>query len=363
MKKMFLLLATLLAVFGCGTTQVTFTINGTVPESKDGTVVVLTDFVNPSQNDTVYTQNEKFTLTKNIEKPMAMWANDHVFVAESGTINITLGKTPHLGGTTLNDKLHQYNLAYGKLSNELNELVQKLNAIDVSDNPARNDSVLKVINDYYNFVHVPKTKEINTKTFQENRTNPIGAIVFSELIYQDTIPIMVQLEEYFAEYPDAKNNPTLNKTYIILHNELNTAVGKHFTDFTVRNIEDTQDVKLSDYVGRGDYILVDFWASWCGPCIAAIPNLKIMQQKYGRKNFTVVGVNVWDTHAKAVASIKEKDLKWPQLYDNSGRGKGCSQIYGVQGIPTLILFSPSGEIILRTHNSQEVLDLLEKTIK
>ncbi len=125
-----------------------------------------------------------------------------------------------------------------------------------------------------------------------------------------------------------------------------TAVGKMFTDFEIPQT-DGSVVKLSDFVGKGKYILADFWASWCGPCRREIPNLKKTYAKYQGKDFDVISIAVWDKPEDTLKAIAEEDLKWGQII-NCQRIPG--ELYGIEGIPTMILFGPDGTIVERGGN-------------
>ncbi len=122
-----------------------------------------------------------------------------------------------------------------------------------------------------------------------------------------------------------------------------TQVGKMFIDFEGQDIDDNS-VKLSDYIGKGRYILVDFWASWCGPCMVELPNIKAAYNKFNGDNFTVVGINVWDKKTPFLKSIEDEQMPWHQIFTN---GQEVTKLYGIQGIPELILFAPDGTILKR----------------
>ena len=102
--------------------------------------------------------------------------------------------------------------------------------------------------------------------------------------------------------------------------------------------------KLSDYVGKGKYVLVDFWASWCPPCRREIPNLIAVYNKYKGEHFTVLGVATWDEPDDTKAAIKELGINYPQMLNAQKAG---SDAYGIQGIPEIILFAPDGRIVAR----------------
>ena len=129
-----------------------------------------------------------------------------------------------------------------------------------------------------------------------------------------------------------------------------TSEGKPFVSFEV-TLEDGTVTRLSEYVGRGKYTIVDFWASWCPWCIAEVPYLKAVYRKYAGPDFNMVGVDVADTKDKALAAIAEHGIDWPQVYSKD-RVNGT--YYGSRGIPLIILFGPDGTILRRDLRSEEI---------
>jgi thiol-disulfide isomerase/thioredoxin len=122
-----------------------------------------------------------------------------------------------------------------------------------------------------------------------------------------------------------------------------TQEGAMFTDFEAVQ-PDGSVAKLSDYVGKGKYILVDFWASWCGPCKREIPNIKAAWNKYKGDKFDVLSVAVWDKPEDTAKAAEEHGVVWNQIVNAQ---KTPTDIYGIEGIPHLILFGPDGTIVKR----------------
>ena len=133
-----------------------------------------------------------------------------------------------------------------------------------------------------------------------------------------------------------------------------TAEGQKFTDFSVNG------KKLSDYVGNGKYILVDFWASWCGPCKAEVPNLKEVYSKYAGKEFDILGVAVWDKEKATEKAIKDLDLPWNQIINAQSIP---TDLYGIDGIPHIILFGPDGTIVKRNLRGADIEAEVAKYVK
>ncbi len=122
-----------------------------------------------------------------------------------------------------------------------------------------------------------------------------------------------------------------------------TSPGNMFIDFEITQ-PDGSIKKLSDYVGKGKYILADFWASWCGPCRREIPNVRKVYEKFGGDKFDVISIAVWDKPENTLKAIEEEGLEWPQIIDCQ---KIPGELYGIEGIPEMILFGPDGTILKR----------------
>lgn len=152
----------------------------------------------------------------------------------------------------------------------------------------------------------------------------------------------------------------------------NTAEGKKFVDFTVDSyVGDDESgapqfhkLSLSDYVGKGKYILVDFWSPWCVPCKRAIPALKETYDKYHGDDFDMLSVAVWEesrnmNYRNTVDTAAVYGINWNTM--NNGHTEP-SDLYGIEGIPYLILFGPDGTILKKNPSSAEVCELVGKTL-
>jgi thiol-disulfide isomerase/thioredoxin len=125
------------------------------------------------------------------------------------------------------------------------------------------------------------------------------------------------------------------------------------------NTVDGQPLKWEDY--RGKVVIVDFWATWCGPCIRELPNVKAMYEKHHKKGFDIVGISL-DADLDALTDFLEKNpLPWTTL-----AGEGTQELatkYGVRGIPTLMLVDREGKVVAVSHRIEELAAKMEKLLE
>lgn len=133
-----------------------------------------------------------------------------------------------------------------------------------------------------------------------------------------------------------------------------------YTDFAVLDT-DGKEVKLSGLLDSNKYTLIDFWASWCGPCRAAIPHVKELHKKYSDK-LNVLSVSL-DSDEKPWRKAMEKEqMEWKQLWADKERVNGVQDPYQIKGIPFLLVIDPSGKIAFAGHGPDELSDFLSKNL-
>ena len=186
-------------------------------------------------------------------------------------------------------------------------------------------------------------KEYYLDLLEKNKDNYLGIKAISSLqpVFAGEPARLDSLMSLLSEEAQATN-------FIVSFREANrakiaTAEGRMFSDFEVKQ-PDGKVLRLSDYVGKGKYVLVDFWASWCGPCREEIPFIKEVWYEFRGEHFDVLGVASWDKPANTEAAIKELGIPWNQIL---GAGQEVTSMYGIDGIPHLILFAPDGTILKR----------------
>ena len=214
---------------------------------------------------------------------------------------------------------------------EVNEFMQKaeeeLNAL--TDENEQEAAYERIIGEY---------ADLNRQVISKNKNNALSVMALQAACdlecfdAEEIRNIVASLHDTLQTKPEV--------TRIVDHfNTLDkTAEGKPFLDF------DIDGVKLSDFVGKGKYVLVDFWASWCGPCKAELPNIRNVYEKYHGDDFDVLSVAVWDKPEDTVASAEALGIVWNQIINAQ---KVPTDLYGIDGIPHIILFGPDGTIVKR----------------
>lgn len=138
--------------------------------------------------------------------------------------------------------------------------------------------------------------------------------------------------------------------------------GATFTDLTLPDTEGTAH-SLSEYVGKGRFVLIDFWASWCGPCRREMPNVKALYEEFHKKGLDIVGLSLDNDKAAWMAAIEKLGLPWIHLSDLKGWESLSATTYGVNSIPATLLIGPDGKVIANGLNAEEVGEKLRELLK
>ena len=218
---------------------------------------------------------------------------------------------------------------------------------------------------------IQEYKEFNLKAAKKNSDNEVAAKVLMNLygLIEDAEAEAI-ISKMPAELLENENVAYIKKG---LDARKNTAEGMMFTDFTVEHVYGydrsmdpqplKQEVKFSDYVGKGTYVLVDFWSPWCGPCRREIPNIQKVYADYKDKGLQVLSLAVWERKPQShtIETAAELGMDWLHI---NNCGQIPTDIYGVEGIPHLMLIGPDGTILKRGfHGLEGIQEAVAEFIK
>lgn len=201
------------------------------------------------------------------------------------------------------------------------------------------EEAVKLYSDYY------------TRKALDNADNAVAARALMMIDGLATDEEMSAIVEALS--PEMKENTRVKYISDALEARLNTKEGADFIDF------ECNGQKLSDYVGKGKVILVDFWASWCGPCKGEVPFIKDVYEKYAGNDFDVLGIAVWDDVEDTKAAIEKLGIKWNQML---GTDKIATDAYGISGIPQIILFGADGKILKKDLRGEAIESAVKEAL-
>ncbi|MEM0544017.1 TlpA disulfide reductase family protein [Flavobacterium sp. j3] len=335
-----------------------YNLSTTLPANKSVTKLYVSyEIAGIKYQDSLDFQKKQLTLKKVLPQPVAatistnddkimpldvMLANNNLNVVITDN-SITIGKSKLHSDflyLTENDRIRPtYFPLYGELS-EKNDTIglQKLGV--VFDSLKKND--LKKSYDY----------------FKANKTSLLSLFSFNR--YTTFFADYSKVENDFALLPLwAKNSPEGKSTLAKIAGAKSAQVNTPAKNFVQQSLTG-QKISLENY--KGNYLLLDFWASWCAPCRKEHPNLRRTYEEFKTKNFEILSVSL-DSNKKAWENAVTKDqLTWTQISDLKGQENDIAIQYGVQSVPANFLIDPKGTIIAKNLTSEQLHEMLEKLL-
>ena len=250
-------------------------------------------------------------------------------------------------GQTAEEKVKAYEEAHEAMMTEYRTMMDSL----ATDRQAQEEYYNAFVEEYIDFNLAAAKKNTDNDVAVQALLNLRGLIEDDQVdaIISKMTPEMLENEKvaYMKQGLDARKA---------------TSEGNMFVDFTVEHVYgydrsmDPQplkkEVKFSEFVGKGTYVLVDFWSPWCGPCRREVPNIKTVYEQYKDQGLEVLSLAVWERQPQShtIETAGELGMDWLHI---NNCGKVPTDIYGVEGIPHLMLIGPDGTILKRGFHGLE----------
>lgn len=227
---------------------------------------------------------------------------------------------------------------------------------------SKEDSLYRVYNTLMDTVTTDFGYGVTTSEFIEKNPKSFAA---AYVLFRLMSPRLdaAGLREYHAKFDTSVHKSIYLKKVVEKANLLDkTAIGTQFTDFELPNV-DGQMVKLSDIAGKGKWVLLDFWASWCAPCRKENPNIVAAFEQFGKRGFTVFGVSLDKNKEAWIDGIAKDKLNWTNVSDLKFWQCTPANMYGVSAIPSNVMINPEGVIVARNIKGEALVEFLNANIK
>ena len=370
MKRILFVAFLSILLASCGSDS--YKIKGVVSCVEDGTVITLNvlDYDGIFTLDSTVIRNGRFSLKGKAENPqmaVLIYEVDDImggaqFFLESGKINVVIDAEEgrqHVSGTPNNDAFQKFYDDTDALNEEADEIEDKIRMTLATQGDATD--LYQQMGDLQD-----RFKALLAQSILDNADKYYAyqQIIENYSLFEPD-EVMVMLE---ALAPTFGQDLAFNQLTAMINAQLSTSLGHAYTDFEAPILDKSNKyeskAKLSDYVGKNKVVLLDFWASWCGPCMNELPNLKAAYKKFKSKGFEIVSVSVDDGTEEWIQAVKDNGMNWVQLWNGYDDMENSPAVkYSITAIPATFLIDSDGTIIGRNLRENELEEALTDFFK
>lgn len=352
-RKIQLLFISIVTASALQAQTISYTLEGIASDDSFNQQKVYLQKLNPERNnfvnvDSAYIENKKFSFSENIENINTIRfisignteqqkQSQYLFVPENGTIRMSVGGIHRISGTPKNDEIQAFFNEQDSIQTELKKILDKYaNVIQSTPNQIRRSEELQPL--------ANQLRQSVYKFAKANIESYIGEfIAFSSygILSANQILELVSLTK-----PEFRNSELAKEIVTYYESERIKDGEGSYKDIRLKS-PDGKNIALSDYIGKNKnkVVLIDFWASWCGPCIKEMPNIVKAYEQYKDKGFEIIGISLDENKQSWQRAIDRFNISWPQMSDLKGWNSDAAKLYGITSIPFTILVDEEGNII------------------
>lgn len=347
-----------LALFSCNETPTVpgYTINGTINNTKMDSIYIYSLSVDGwTAIDSTTMNNGVFTFTGSVNNADYYAIGDRsknytirLLVSNNDiTINGDFEKPGEdtITGAIVQDEYLAVKDSMSIFKMQLEAIIEQYNVANENQDSIKMDSLENI----YNVMSKLQDKWLNEWVLANPGSVAAQLYVLNPLMYKVSFDELKEMFENFS--PEVSQNGI----YKVIEDRVNvlenSAVGNAAPDFSMTDTTGEM-VSLSSHFGT--YLLIDFWASWCGPCRADNPQMVEIYNKYHEKGYNVLGVSLDAKNDKWLEAIAVDNLKWSHVSDLQGWKNEAANLYGVSSIPHTVLLNPEGIIVARGLRGDEL---------
>ena len=340
-----------------------FKVKGVAEGFNDGDTLFFAEEVGGQPKDTIIVSGGKFTMEGETDsvKLCCIQSVDGttgaLFFNEPGTIKVTIAKDKPatVGGTKANDGWQELNDLQTKYNEELSGLVVELYNENTTEE--RKDELLAKYNTLQQSI-----MDGVMETCEKNIGNELGFFIVTSLLKGEEVDaekIYSLIEKMPAQYRQRKEIANVEKK---LDAQRKVAIGKTIEDFTMPT-PDGGEMNVMSEVKKNKLTILDFWASWCGPCRREMPFMVELYNKYREQGLGIVGISFDNDHDEWTKAIAEMGMPWPQMSDLKDWDSAAAEMFQVKGIPYMVVVDQKGEIVMKNLRGDDLELYISEQLK
>ena len=336
-----------------------FVVKGKIVHAEDYQKVTAINVVTGDTLGTAPIMGNSFTLTGQVAEPtlMLIYVDQIPQPIQVYTYNETVELTLDLNnGFNVDVKQSKYHPEYVQFNNFFDKHYRKLNLLVnlLNQGSGNRDSL------YTEYVAAQGLFEKEIFEFVKTNNNSHITALMPIMIYESLEWEPAKLRDAYALLTKSTQESIYGKELKKMIDLLSVGeIGTIIPDFKQADVNG-KEVSIQEF--RGQYVLIDFWASWCGPCRDENPNIVRAYNQFKDKNFTVLGISLDRSRENWLAAIQEDKLNWTQLSDLKFWENEVSSMFRISSIPYSILIDPNGKIIAKNLRGPELIRFLSETL-